>query len=303
MPVSNITILDADGVAYFARQLEHIKAKSYDVIYQDLIAREIFPVSTEANEGADTITYRSYDMIGMAKIIAAYAHDLPRADITGKEVTIPVRAIATSFGFNQDEILKANMTGKSLDQHRVNACQRAWEQRVDDIAWNGDATSGLPGFFSNTNIPVTPSITVGGWIASTPDEIIQDINTLMGTVLESTKLKERPGNLILPVAEYNHINGTPRSANSDTTIRQFVMNNVEGLNDIRPVNELSTGAGGTRNAYLYTKSAEKMELEIVKELTFLPPQERGLELLIPAWGKMAGLNIYYPLSVLQLSGI
>jgi len=303
MKFQNVTILDADGVAFFARQLEFIKAKSYDVVYQDLIAREVFPVSNDAPEGSDTITYRVYDMIGMAKIIAAYAHDLPRADITAKEVIIPVRAIGSSFGYNRDEILKAQMTGLPLDQRRANAVQRAWEEKVDDVAWNGDAVSGLPGFLSNANIPSVSSVTTGGWLGGTADEIILDINSLMGTVLETTRLKEHPADLLVPVQEFNHINGTPRSNVSDTTILQFIMKNVAGLNSIRPVNELSVGATGSRSAYLYTNDPDKLQLEIVKELEFLPPQERGLELLVPAWGKTAGVNMYYPLSAIELDGI
>ncbi len=299
----NLNMLDADGTAYFQRQLEYIKAKSYDVLYQDLIARDVIPVSTETPEGTENITYRSYDKVGMAKIITAYAHDLPRADIAAKEVTIPVRAVGTSFAYNQNEILNAMLTGTSLDQKRANACQRVWEEIVDKIAWNGDPASGLPGFLTNPNIPLTSSVTTGGWLASTADEIIQDVNVLMGTVLESTKLKERPGHLLLPIQEYNHINGTPRSANSDTTIKQFILRNVEGLVEIKPINELSIGAGGTRDGLLYTKNPDKIELEIVKELEFLPPQERGLELIVPAWGKMAGVNLYYPLSAIKLTGI
>lgn len=304
MNLNNISILDATGVAFFARQLEHIKAKSYDVVYQDLIAREVFPVSNEAPEGADTITYRTYDMIGMAKIIVAYASDLPRADISGKETTIPVRAIGSSFAYNRDEILKAQLTGLPLDQRRANAVQRAWEERVDDIAWNGDAVSGLPGFFSNPNIPVTNSGTANGWIAEpTADNIIRDVNILMGTVRETTRLKEAPHDLLVPVAEYNYINGTPRTPNSDTTIMQFMLKNIEGLTSIRPINELSVGLGGARSCYLYTKDPDKLQLEIVKELEFLPPQERGLELIVPAWGKVAGVNIYYPLSAIEMQNI
>ena len=73
-------MLDADGAVFFQRQLEHIKSKSYDVLYADLIARTLFPVSNEGGMGVTSITYRTYDQIGSAKIISAYADDLPRAD-------------------------------------------------------------------------------------------------------------------------------------------------------------------------------------------------------------------------------
>ena len=61
-----IGFVDADGGVFFQRQLEHIKAKSYDVLYANLKARELFPVSNEAGPGVTTITYRTYDIAGAA---------------------------------------------------------------------------------------------------------------------------------------------------------------------------------------------------------------------------------------------
>ena len=69
--------LDANESIFFARELEYVKSKAYDVKYPANNALALFPVSTEADAGADYISYESYDMIGMAKIIANYADDLP----------------------------------------------------------------------------------------------------------------------------------------------------------------------------------------------------------------------------------
>lgn len=301
---TNLTILDASGTAFFLRELEYVKAKSYDVVYQDLIARELFPVSNEAPEAVDTITYRTYDMVGMAKLIHAYSNDLPRVDVTGKETTIKVYPGGSAFAYSRDEVLKSQMTGLSLDQRRANTCQRAFEQLVDDIAWNGDAATGMIGVLSDPNVPSTNSTTATGWLAATPDEIIADVNTAVGTYNESTRMKEKSNTLLLPVTEYNHINGTPRASNSDTTIAKFILMNIEGVNEIRAVNELSdTGVAGSRTAILYDKNPDKLQLEIPKELEFLPPQEKGLMLEVNTWGKIGGVNIYYPLSMLKIADI
>lgn len=293
----NITILDSSGQAFFARQLEYVKSKSYDVVYQDLMARSSIPVSNEAPEGASTITYNTYDMVGAAVIINSYADDLPRADIFGKETTVKARAIGSSFGYNRNEILESQLTGMPLDQRRANAVQEAYERKVDNIAWFGDTQNGLIGFLTNPNIPTKASIVVGGWVGGLPDDIIQDLNELMGTVRATTKMKEQPQTLKVPVLAYNYISGTPRASNSDTTILQFVLQNVQGLAAIEPLNEL------TDTALLYDKNPDKLQMEILKEIEFLPPQERGLELLVPAWGKMAGVNVYYPLSAIILTGV
>jgi len=77
--------LDTNESIFFARQLEYIKGKTYDIKRPQLNALKLIPVSTETPEGASTITYRQYDTVGMAKVIANYSNDLPRADVKGKE--------------------------------------------------------------------------------------------------------------------------------------------------------------------------------------------------------------------------
>jgi len=292
----SITILDSAGQAFFARQLEHVKSKSYDVVRQDLMARNYIPVSNEAPEGTSSITYRTYDMVGAAVIINSYADDLPRADVFGKETIIPARGIGSSFGYSRDEILQSKMTGLPLDQRRANAVAEAFETKVDDIAWNGSAVDGLIGFLNHPNIPEIAN-TIGTWIGAAPDDIIEEVNTVMGTVRSTTRMKEQPQTLLVPVLVYNYISGTPRASNSDTTILQFILQNVVGLSEVAPINEL------TVDAMLYDKNPDKLQMEMVKELEFLPAQERGLELIVPAWGKTAGTNVYYPLSAIKITGV
>lgn len=68
---------------FFARELDQVKAKTYDKQYPELSALAYFPITSEVNEGAETTTYYSYDITGMAEIINNYATDLPRVDVKG----------------------------------------------------------------------------------------------------------------------------------------------------------------------------------------------------------------------------
>jgi hypothetical protein len=40
------TNLDSEAGYFFERELEQVKAESYDVLYPDLLARDIFPLDT-----------------------------------------------------------------------------------------------------------------------------------------------------------------------------------------------------------------------------------------------------------------
>jgi len=304
--------IDADGAFFFQRQLESIKARSYDVRYAELKARSLFPVSNEGGQGITSITYRTYDQSGAAKIINAYADDLPRADVAGKETTIPVRSVGISYGYNLDEIQASQLTGASLDQRRANAARRSVEQVVNDVAFFGDTSSGLPGLFSNPNIPTGAVVNPGSgtaWVNKTPDEILFDVNDLFSDIFETTKMVEQGNTLLLPAAQWSYIMSTPRATNSDTTIGQYLAQNSPYLNsvdDIIPVNECSAANNPELSAdamVAYDRSPDKLQLEIPVELEMLPVQQKNLEFVIPGRSRLGGLNIYYPLSLAIATGI
>lgn len=302
--------LDADTSVFFSRELEHIKAKSYDVQYQDLLARQLFPTDNSAGAYARSITYRTYDRVGMAKIISSYAKDLPRADIAGFETTSPVRVIGLSFAYNVDEVLASKQTGRSLEQRRANAVQRGTEETFDRIAFFGDTKSNLPGFLSNPNIPSSAVVDPGAgteWVNKTPDQILNDVNVLFGSIFTNTLQKERGNTLLLPTANWSLIASTPRSSTSDTTILQYLVMNSPYLSsesDIISVPDLTgAGTGGIDLMVAYDRNPDKLTMEIPLELQFLAPQEVGLEIQVPSWAKTGGVIVYYPLSIRFAEGI
>ena len=308
----NNGILDADGAFFFQRQLEHIKARSYDVQYAELQARMLFPVSNEGGPGVTSITYRTYDQVGAAKIIQAYADDLPRADVAGKETTIPVRSVGISYGYNLDEIQASQLTGAALDQRRANAAMRSIEQKVNDVAFFGDAASNLPGLFDHPNIPSGSVVNPGSgteWVNKTPDEILFDVNDLFADIFETTKMVERGNTLMLPPAQWSYISSTPRASNSDTTILMYLVQNspyLSNVNDIIPVNECSASDNPELSAdamVAYDRNPDKLQLEIPVELEMMPVQQKNLEFIVPGRNRLAGLNIYYPLSLAIATGI
>ena len=308
----NNGILDADGAFFFQRQLEHIKARSYDVQYAELQARMLFPVSNEGGPGVTSITYRTYDQVGAAKIIQAYADDLPRADVAGKETTIPVRSVGISYGYNLDEIQASQLTGAALDQRRANAAMRSIEQKVNDVAFFGDAASNLPGLFDHPSIPSGSVVNPGSgteWVNKTPDEILFDVNDLFADIFETTKMVERGNTLMLPPAQWSYISSTPRASNSDTTILMYLVQNspyLSNVNDIIPVNECSASDNPELSAdamVAYDRNPDKLQLEIPVELEMMPVQQKNLEFIVPGRNRLAGLNIYYPLSLAIATGI
>jgi len=295
-------VFDADQAIFFARELEYIKAKSYDVLYAELPFRKVFPLSNEARPGTRFITYRTYDKVGMAKIIAAYADDLPRADIAGKETTVPVRDAGLSCGYTMAEIRAAALTGMPLDARRMSAVMRGHEQFFNVIAWNGDDEAGLIGLFNDPNLPIGTVVDGAAasalWADKTNDEILFDLNSVANDIFADSKMVERPNTLLLPPEKYAFIASTPRSSVSDTTILAYFLKNNPYVNEVIPINEM-TGAGtaGVDVMMCYDKNPDKLQFEIPMEPIFHPEQRKNLEILIPSECSTGGLITYYPQSV------
>jgi len=305
--------LDANESIFFARELEHIKARAYDILYPELKATRLIPVSTEAGPGAESITYQQYDSVGVMKIIADYADDLPRADVKGKEFTSTVKSLGGSYGYNVQEIRNARMAGKPLQQRKANAVRMANEQQVNKVAWFADGSStwgGMVGFFYNANTTKSAAPT-GNWIggAVSADLIIADVNFAINKVPDVTNGVESVDTVLMPQLEYSHLASTPRSSTSDTTILEFLRRvhpgvTFEALNEAKAVSPNPRTGGAAVNLLIaYKRNPDKITLEIPQPFEQFPAQERGLEFVVPAHSRIGGVIMYYPLAVHIVDGI
>ena len=304
-----------DASLYFARELDYIKAQSYDVEYPELTALSLFPISNEVNPGAETVTYYSYDKPGVAKIINNYATDLPRADVKGKPSTGYVKSVGASYGYSVQDMRASRMASKSLDVRKAEAARYAVDFELNRIAWAGDKENGLIGVLSPENdIPLytVPNGASGktSWESKTADEILADLNGMQKQVSRTTKNVERPDTLALPADVYIDIS-TRQIPNTGYTVKKFLLENAPYLKDIVSAAELQAdaedtnpyAAQGKNVALLFKKDARKMSIEHPLPFYQHPLQTKGLEIVVPCEARTAGAIIYYPLSALIAVGV
>lgn len=303
------TALDADLTMFFSRELEYIKAKTYDVQYPELLARRLFPVDSSADPGASTLTYQSYDHLGIAKIIRSYANDLPNVSVVGKEFVRRIYSLGVAYGYSIQDIRAARYAGKPLEQRLANAARRQYMYAENQLAFFGDATTEIPSFVNNANInSVTIKLNAAGssklWINKTPDEIIEDVSDLVSAIRDVSNGVETPNTMLLPEAQYTLIATTPRSTVSDTTILEFILKSNPFISEVIPVFNLKgTATGGLDCAIVYDRNPDKLTLEIPQDFEQFPVQEKGLMYEVPCHARTAGVILYYPKSVAQGNGI
>jgi hypothetical protein len=303
--IENSGRLDANESVFFARQLEYIKGKTYDILYPEMHAMRLFPISTEAGAGAKTITYHQYDSVGMAKIIANYAQDLPSANVTGKEFTSNIRGVGVSYQYDVQEVRYAQFAGVPLETRKAAAARRAHDEKINQLAWYGDADHGVPGFFTNANIPGytipadgTGSSKLFSAKIGTPDLIIRDVNGIINSVRIQSKGVHVANELWLPIAQFALLESTPRSSTSDTTIMEFLRRVNPGVTFkaiLELDNALSSNTLDTMVAI--DNSAENLTLELPMPLMQHSPQQEGLAFKVPMESRVGGIIIYRPLAM------
>lgn len=304
-----------DASIFFARELDYIKSKAYDKIYPELSALANFPITHEVPEGAETMTYYSYEKTGMAAIISNYSTDLPRADVKGKPTTVPVKSLGDSYGYSIQDMRASRMAGKSLDTRRAEAARYAMDRTTNTIAFVGDKESGLPGLLTTgNNIPLytLSTVTVDGQTYTdfkhkTASQILDDINGMFAYQSKITKGVEKSDTLMLPESVYIDIT-TRQVPNTGYTVAKFLLENAPYLKDIVTAPELEsdsteTNPYGSNVMILYKNDSEKFSLEIPMPFLQHPLQNKNLEVIVPCEERVAGVVIYYPLSLLIAAGV
>lgn len=301
--------LDAKESAFFSRELEYVKTRTYDTKYKQLKGLSLIPISTEANAGATQITWQEYSMVGFAKIIADYAHDFPRVDVYGTERSAPIRGIGDSYGYSIKEIRSSQMAGKRLDQRRAGTARRAIEEKINKIALSGASDSGLNGLINYPGI-TAGSIAANGsgssklWTTKTPDQIIADVTGLVNSVMVPTAGREVPDTLLLPLPQYNYIAQTRMGTNSDKTILQYLLETSPTIRNVDWLLELAgAGVGGTDRAMVLARDPDHLTLEIPQMFEQFDPIQKGMEYEIPCHAETAGVIVYYPLSIAYGDGL
>lgn len=298
-------IRNDDVGVFLARELETILSRSFEVEYADIKYASLLPISSEVGPGADSFTYRVFDKQGSMKVIGDKAKDLPRADVLRKEVTHPVRSLGASFAYTIQETRAAAMVpNMNLEQRRANAVRRAYEEKVQEIAYFGDTPSGMKGFFNNDQVDV---VVPDKWFTdagTTTDEMLELLNEPATRLVNGSNMKEQPNTMLVPYEVYRIISTTPRSTTSDTTVLEFFLRTNPFITAIEPINELEASkSGGSLDKdriITYDRSPDKLQLHIPQTLEFLPPIRESLEFTVAAHSRIGGLALYYPKSVLVL---
>ena len=297
---------------FFARQLDYVKSRVYNRKFPDINPDLLVPDSTDTPEWAETISVQSYDSVGMAKIIANYADDLPRVDVRAMVQLVPVKTLGDSYGYNVNEIRASRAIGAGLDVRKAEAARRAIDLKIARIKMIGDDDYGLFGLFNYPNILEIifgaggpPGTTTGNWDTLTGEQIYLNMNAMMFAFMQQTLGVHRANFMAMAPTAYNaastrffnnQANPFPSTA-LDLFRRMHPGVRVENIIECQGA---GTGANLGRDViFLYELNSENLAHEYVMPFTQLPPEARNLEFVTNCLARSGGVHIYYPLAFLK----
>lgn len=292
---------DADSI-FLARQLDYVRAQTYDRQLPAMNADRLCPDDTSVPEWAETVTQYMFDQVGMAKVISNYADDLPRADVRALARQVTVRTLGDSYGYNINELRASRATGMGLDARKANAARRSMDLKIAAIKMVGDAQYGLFGILNNPNIPTYVMANPGDWATLTGDQILANMLGMVVAYQLQTKGVHIPDHLELAPKAYNAAASkfiTAAGTATPITPMQWFNANYPSIT-VENIWELQgAGTGGKDLALLYERNVDNFAHLYVMPFTQLPPEARNLEIVTDCMAKSGGVVIYYPLALLN----
>lgn len=288
--------LDASETLVFARQLETVRNKMYEMKYVELKGRQFVPFSEEFGLETEYVTFRVWDGTTLTVLVSNFATDFPLVQQSGREYTVRFHEFGNSYGYNLLELRKAAKAGVALKLD-------TWARKGHELAFDDEVALGVPalktfGLLNNPNVPIVTTLG-GSWASALGLAMLNDMNTIVTTQMVNTDEIEKGDTMLMSIAAFRKISTTMVDAggtNPRTVLEAFKAQNP-GIT-VATWNKLATaGATGGGRIVFYRKSSDVLEFLVGKEFEVFPPEQRGLFISYPCLSRAAGVSIYYPMGV------
>ena len=304
--IKDTNAFNEDVSVFLAQQLTHVRNQALEVKKAPLNAFQVFPVTTDIPKGADSAVQYIYDAVGIAKVIADYADDLPRVDVFATEQVVRVKDLGVSYGYSDKELANAAYARVNLSASKATKSRRAIDLKINQIAWKGDTANKITGFLNNPNISeyTLPTGASGQttFKSKTETEILKDITEFLQTIADATNEVEQANTLLLAPNAYAHL-ATTRLADSDRTLLEFIRQVNPNLTRIMKVGELKgASADGSDMMVAGYFDPDYIKLEIPERFEQKPAERRNLETVINCTASVAGVTVTIPMAFVKAKG-
>ncbi|MDD2775501.1 MAG: DUF2184 domain-containing protein [Gallionella sp.] len=182
----------------------------------------------------------------------------------------PLTLWGKELEFTIPELESAMRLGRPIDAQKLDALRLSHQMDIDEMVYTGDTDLGYFGLANSPLVTTTNAAAVGTgsgtqWTTKTPQQILNDVNTLLTDVWTSSGWALMPSKLLLPPVNYSYLVSTIVSTAGNMSILRFLReNNLLTTStgrqlDIQPVKWLTgAGVGGTNRMVAYTQDKDRV---------------------------------------------
>jgi len=214
------------------------------------------------------------------------------------------------LGWTVEELAAAQHVGRPIDTQKHAGMQLKWNMDIDEQVYIGDKTlgaNGVPGLVNQPGLNTQAAAKV--WAGGKPDDIRNDINTLLNAAWASTGYAVVPTDLLLPPEQFAYLASVIVSSAGNQSLLSYLSTNTIAYHqngvplNIRAVKWLKgAGANGSDRAVAYTKDHKFVRFPMVP-LQSIPVQYRGLWQIVTYYGKLGAVEPVYPETIAYLDGL
>jgi hypothetical protein len=313
-------------LAYYINQLENLDKRLYEPLVSVSWGRDVKlrPGITMSDESTSFIRQAfaaagSLDNPSTASLggnipwISAETSAIPGVSVNGQKIVLPLRLAAREVSYTSVELERSQQTGQSIDVTKINALNLLYQMNVDQLVYIGSGDVGATGMLNNTSI--TTSAVASGisgstlWVNKTPDEILNDVNSLVESTWAASAYAVCPSDLRLPPLQFSYIASQKVSSAGNISILKFLKENAlpneingKPLN-IQPIKWLpGIGTAGEDRMVAYTNDEMRIRYPMVpirRETAYY----QGIRFTAPYIYALGEIEFVYPECIQYADGI
>ena len=225
--------------------------------------------------------------VGEGQPFSGTGMDIPLADVVYDEVSLATKMGTVGYQYSIAEIATAMAMGISLQADKIAAAQLAFERHMSKVAWTGEASTGLKGFYNQDGVALT-SKTIDFATAPVAD-VLDLFNTIIYDDADASEFDSDVSinTVILPTSVARTLAGRTVSGTNETPLIKYIRDNNEAALEGRSIeitaNRRGNGIGTTNSDRIvsYNRDPNCLEMRIPQELDFEPAQPSGLDIFVP----------------------
>jgi len=286
--------MDASSTLFLARQLEELDAETYWVEYPEFQGVLILPIKSNINPGADNYKYQIRDRVGEFNPSANLTDDSAEQDIAGDNATQNLYSWRGHYNYSVQDMRRAAMAGQRLENDKAMGCRENAETKLDEVLATGHSPLGITGFYNNAGVAaVTPD--TGDWTNSSTDadEIVNDLNKVVRSVITGTKGRVIPNALVLTPTQYAAAD-TKRLPNTEVSALDYFRKKNPQMTISQWARGETAGASGVRRLMVGRMDRRTLEALLPVRYETFPPEIRGLAYRVEAHVRCGGVMFRYP---------